>query len=192
MPHEFTDAQLTREKHEFFRNHLSLIPVHSNHASLSLSATTPASIALPSDFFITPFLQQQRYPESEPGSPAEHTAAFRFKFPAIAGSGSRDSSDSRRSQIQLRKHSVFDDKIDLLYKSPFVTPADPKVAGAAVMADQAGKMERPKAKFSDEEFQIRAAFLCKELSKRLTQVIEITYFNLSISATKAEPPRKCF
>ncbi|VDN24417.1 unnamed protein product [Gongylonema pulchrum] len=141
MPEEFSDAQLTREKHEFFRNHLSLIPVHSNHAPLSLSATTSSSVALPSDFFITPFLQQQRYPESEPGNPAEHTAAFCFKFPATVAPDSPDSSDSRRSQIQLQKHSVFDDKIDLLYKSPFVTPADPKVAGAAVMADQAGKME---------------------------------------------------
>ncbi|VDK30261.1 unnamed protein product [Gongylonema pulchrum] len=111
------------QKHD----HLSSVPVHDIYKppSLPSSSAAASSISQFSHFFGTPSLQQQQqyYSEGQPWTIPEQFATFGFKVPNLPGPSSSASSDSYRSQTQLQEHSVFGDKIDLLYKPPFMVPA---------------------------------------------------------------------
>ncbi|VDN36228.1 unnamed protein product [Gongylonema pulchrum] len=111
-----------REKHD----HISSLPILDIYKppSLASSSSAAASISQLPYSFGTPSLQQrQHYLEGQPWWDPEQFFTFHPKFPNFPGPSSSVSSDSYRSRAQLKKHSVFGDKIDLLYKPPFMVPA---------------------------------------------------------------------
>ncbi|VDK29149.1 unnamed protein product [Gongylonema pulchrum] len=117
---EFMDFQLVSVKHD----HSYPSPAYDIHTSPPLSSSAASlSLSQSSVSCGIPPLHHQHNPEEQPWRILEQFATLHFKFPALPGSSFSDSSDSYSSQTQLQEHSVFGDKVDQLYKPPFMVPS---------------------------------------------------------------------